>query len=108
MENRVALITGASDGVGEQVACALAAGLDGRRHRPHGSKVHRVADALTCPLRGRFRGSQSGQSWPAPVDDFPRVDVLANNAGASSPPGPTYGTKSPTRSTTWPTLLPAC
>ncbi len=84
MENRVALITGASDGVGEQAARALAArgwtvGVIGRTE----SKVHRVADALGMPAYvADFADLKAVRELALRLrDDFPRVDVLANNAG---------------------------
>jgi len=84
MEGRVALITGASDGVGEQAARALAArgwtvGVIGRTE----SKARRVADELGMPYYVADFASLSAVRELALRlrADFPRVDVLANNAG---------------------------
>jgi NAD(P)-dependent dehydrogenase (short-subunit alcohol dehydrogenase family) len=93
MANKVALVTGASSGIGRAVALTLAkAGysvvLAGRRQAQL-DEVAREAGGNALPVVADVTHKQSVDALFARVQQaFGRLDVLFNNAGTAAPPQP--------------------
>ncbi len=90
LANRVAVVTGASGGLGRAIALALAA--EGAAVTVHYGKSAAAAEEVVSAIRaggGRAISHQADVSNPeqaeglikAAVDAFGRVDILVNNAG---------------------------
>lgn len=91
--NLVALVTGAGSGIGRAVALRLASAgfrlaLAGRRERELENTARDIAlrdsEALTLVTDVTVE-EQVGALFRSAVDRFGRIDVLFNNAGATSP-----------------------
>jgi len=90
MDGRVAVVTGASGGLGERFARVLAdAGasvvLVARRADRLGELAGELDDALVAPA-DLADPDQRASAVAAALDRFGRVDVLVNNAGVSDGP----------------------
>jgi NADP-dependent 3-hydroxy acid dehydrogenase YdfG len=89
LEGRVALVTGASSGIGEATALALAAAganvaVSARRADRLRDLVQRIeaADVRSLALPGDVTNeAQAQQSISATVQAFGRIDILVNSAG---------------------------
>jgi 3-oxoacyl-[acyl-carrier protein] reductase len=90
LENRTAIVTGASRGIGAQIAKALAAA--GARVAVNYSGRQDAADAVVAAIRGAggdafaFRADVSRASevralFDAALERFGRIHILVNNAG---------------------------
>jgi NAD(P)-dependent dehydrogenase (short-subunit alcohol dehydrogenase family) len=95
LEGRVALVTGAAQGIGEAIARALARagaavfGADLQEEKVHevaGSLRRTGAEAAASFVDVRDRGSAS-RMVHACLERFGVVDVLVNDAGIDAPPG---------------------
>jgi NAD(P)-dependent dehydrogenase (short-subunit alcohol dehydrogenase family) len=93
MANKIALVTGASSGIGRAVALALARAdysvvLSGRRQSQL-EEVAREAGANALPVVSDVTDERSVDALFARVKQaFGRLDLLFNNAGISAPPQP--------------------
>jgi NAD(P)-dependent dehydrogenase (short-subunit alcohol dehydrogenase family) len=96
MGSRVAVVTGAGSGIGAGVSRALAGDgwsvvLAGRRSEALAETARAVADqepaATVRPVPTDVSSEASVRAlFDQAVDEFGRVDLLVNNAGASAPP----------------------
>jgi NAD(P)-dependent dehydrogenase (short-subunit alcohol dehydrogenase family) len=96
MGSRVAVVTGAGSGIGAGVSRALAGDgwsvvLAGRRPEALAETARAVADqepaATVRPVPTDVSSEASVRAlFDQAVDEFGRVDLLVNNAGASAPP----------------------
>ena len=92
-ENRVALVTGASSGIGR--ACALALGAQGARVVATGRRGERLAEVVATiesaggpavAVRGDVRDEAVCAAWVATaVERFGGLDHLVNAAGVIGP-----------------------
>jgi len=96
LENRVALVTGATDGIGELTAKRLAArGATVLVHGRNADKVQRVVEQIRSD-GGQARGVVADLAAVAGVRSLAedvigqgqRLDILINNAGVGDPRGP--------------------
>ncbi|MEV0083427.1 SDR family oxidoreductase [Saccharopolyspora sp. NPDC050642] len=89
-EERVALVTGSSSGIGAEVARRLAA--DGMRVVINSARSVEAGEELAAALPGAVylradiaQQDEARQLVDATVERFGRLDVLVNNAGTSRP-----------------------
>ncbi len=96
LENKVAIVTGAGQGIGKGVALAFAsegadivvAELNPDTAEASGEEIRgRGVQALVCPCDVRRR-AEADQVVAAAVEEFGQVDILVNNAVANIPASP--------------------
>src|SRR6516225_12101216 len=96
MANKVAIVTGASSGIGKEVALAFlrehyAVVLAGRRHEllEQAAADGRRFNSSSLFVQTDVRDPESVRNLFAKTrDTFGRLDVLFNNAGIGAPPVP--------------------
>lgn len=88
---RVALVTGSTDGIGREIALALAAKgakviVAGRNRERGGEVVSELRSAMTFEMLDLADLSKVREFASRVRNKFPRIDILVANAGISKPP----------------------